>query len=282
MKTQIRNSIKLALLLFTTIVLFSCSKSDDAPATETPITVKDIYVCGSTSNGTIFSATIWKNGVATNLTDGIKNALGSSVFVSGTDVYVSGREYNSNSVSVAKVWKNGISVSLFDGTKDAIAFSVFVVGSTVYAAGFERNNANKRVAKIWKDGIALPNFTNITQNSAINSIFVVGDNVYSAGYEGAFAKIWKNGVLTNSPAESDEVFESSAQSIVVLGSDVYSSGYVKPINGNQSTAIVWKNGIPVAPTITNGTKPAEARAIKVVGSDVYTAGLEGNVTNYFA
>lgn len=57
-----------------------------------------------------------ENGVATNLSDGTKNALANAVYVYGNDVYVAGDEDNAT-VRVAKVWKNGIATSLTDGTK---------------------------------------------------------------------------------------------------------------------------------------------------------------------
>jgi hypothetical protein len=56
--------------------------------------VPDIYVAGNENNGTVNIAKVWKNGTPTNLTNGNFNALAYSIFVSGTDVYAAGSEYN--------------------------------------------------------------------------------------------------------------------------------------------------------------------------------------------
>ncbi len=70
----------------------------------------DVYVAGYEQTSSLSSFTIaklWKNGVATNLTNGTR-AL--SVYVSGTNVYVAG--YESNGVGTPRLWKNNIIVPL--------------------------------------------------------------------------------------------------------------------------------------------------------------------------
>ncbi|MBA3673788.1 MAG: hypothetical protein H0W75_02340 [Chitinophagaceae bacterium] len=68
-------------------------------------------------------AKIWKNGVATSLSDGTKDASAYSVFVSGSDVYVAGKE-EAGSITIAKLWKNGVATSL--STANSGALGVFV------------------------------------------------------------------------------------------------------------------------------------------------------------
>jgi hypothetical protein len=53
------------------------------------VSATDTYVAGYEFNGTKNVAKIWNNGVATNLTSGTNDAYADSVFVFGTDVYVS-------------------------------------------------------------------------------------------------------------------------------------------------------------------------------------------------
>ncbi|MDR0815762.1 MAG: hypothetical protein LBN37_08450, partial [Bacteroidales bacterium] len=147
-----------------------------------------VYVAGSDGN----VATVWKNGTATPLTDGTKDAEARSVYVSGTDVYTAGYEGN-----VAKVWINGTAQNLTDGTKDAVANSVYVSGTDVYAAGSEHNN--NYVATVWKNGTVLNNLTDGTKSAEANSVYVSGTDVYAAGYENNgnnyVAKVWKNGTV---------------------------------------------------------------------------------------
>ncbi len=64
----------------------------------------DIYVAGNMTNSEqITTAVIWKNGVATKLTDGTSNAEAIAIAISGGNVYVSGYMNNLQAV----YWKNG-------------------------------------------------------------------------------------------------------------------------------------------------------------------------------
>ena len=71
---------------------------------------------------------VWKNGtVLHNLTDGMRNAVVYSLFVSGSDVYTAGYENNENDNRVAKVWKNDkLLYTLSDGTYSVYTDSVCV------------------------------------------------------------------------------------------------------------------------------------------------------------
>ena len=91
----------------------SCKKNDNDKV--------DVYVAGVRGN----NATLWKNGIAKNLTDGTNYAYANSVFVSGGDVYVAGYEINGQNY-IATLWKNGIAQDLYIAS-NTMANSVFVV-----------------------------------------------------------------------------------------------------------------------------------------------------------
>jgi hypothetical protein len=121
----------------------------------------DVYVAGTVNSQVshilpteIFStgqkgvATYWKNGENITLST---NGRAQSIFVNGTDVYVSGSIYNAeNSVSTpfgqlhvntAIYWKNNIPVSLVeDSNSNAYSISVTKNGD-VYTAGWIDNQA---------------------------------------------------------------------------------------------------------------------------------------------
>lgn len=242
----------------------------------------DVYMAGNgattTSYGLRNIAKIWKNGTATNLTDGTKNAFAEYVFVAGNDVYVAGTETfgptNSlvDQVIIAKIWKNGVETAL---STSANALSVFVAGNDVYVAGYVENNEKITIATLWKNGIP----THLSDGSSsvfARSVYVVDNNVYVAGTEIAgdkvIAKFWKNGVATNL---NDSTTKSYAQNIIVsANNDVYISGYEIPNDGRKSIAKYWKNG--VSTELTNGTIASFARSMFVFGNDIYVVGKDNN------
>lgn len=231
----------------------------------------DVYVAG-TQNGT---ATLWKNGVATNLTNPPTGPLfyqsaAYSVFVAGTDVYVAG----SSQGFVATVWKNGVATTLNSGTYGSEANAVFVSGTDVYTAGYESQMVASTlvsVAKVWKNGIA----TSLTSGSAdavASSVYVAGTDVYVAGKEGNAAKVWKNGFgSTLSVTGADKAV---ANSIFVSGTDVYVAGTEDDGNSINSYAKLWKNGTGTFLTTSNYRNGA--RSVYVKGTDVYVAGSKAN------
>ena len=77
-----------------------------------------VYATGAQHNGSEYVATLWTNGVATELAGGSE---GYSVFVSGSDVYVAGIGGND-----ALLWVNGTATTLATDGGSA-AYSVFVV-----------------------------------------------------------------------------------------------------------------------------------------------------------
>ena len=73
------------------LALLACSGGGGStPVIPPPPTVTDVYLTGYESNGTKNVAKVWKNGTATPLTDGTREASANSSTLSGSDVYVGG------------------------------------------------------------------------------------------------------------------------------------------------------------------------------------------------
>ena len=86
----------------------------------------DVYVCGAEASPSDHDAAkYWKNGVAVTLTDGTNKAFANAILLSGSDVYVTGYEFNGKNF-VAKLWKNGVATDLSDGSKRAQATGIFL------------------------------------------------------------------------------------------------------------------------------------------------------------
>ena len=246
--TKIYKNMKAIIVLLA--VMAATFSSCDESVPEPKKTATAIYVAGNDG----YKATYWKNGVATNLTNGVNRAVAQSIYVSGKDIHVAGSEIAKGKWR-ARYWKNGIVTNLTNGPNSSSAFSVFVSGSDVYVAG------NDGLAAIcWKNGIA----TTLGFGRA-SSVFVSGSDVYVAGQVGHDATYWKNGVATTlaAPAES----HNSANSIFVSGKDVYVAGN-HILDGTSQHAIYWKNGVA---TLLANNHWSFATSIFAARSNVYVA-----------
>lgn len=254
--------------------LIPLSGLGQASATGITVVDGDVYVAGE-EGGDFFvftgTAKYWKNGQEVLLTDPRGAAVATAIAVSGTTVYVAGRQQEGNH-TVAMLWKNGQPVALTNGTSDADATSIFVADGSVYVAGYEG-----RVAKYWKNGQPV-SLTDGQHEAYASSITVDGNDVYVAGLEyenGPVIKYWKNGkavLLT-----TGSVASASATSIAVEGDNVYVAGwegdYMGVVGGRGTVGKYWKNGSAVH--LTNGSTYAYITSLAVDGGDVYVAGYEG-------
>jgi hypothetical protein len=187
----------------------------------------DVYVAGGTAYNIAAHARYWKNGAPVDLggsliyssqngTNGFPTSTG--IYVSGSDIYVSGYQQTAGTSPVAIYWKNGTPVFLStDSLSGSEAYSIFVAGSDVYVAGWQNINNYSR-AMLWKNGTPTP-LTSNNVSSAATSMFVYGNDIYVAGYTWVaptgnyVAAYWKNGSLVQL---SDGSSNASAYSIFVV------------------------------------------------------------------
>lgn len=178
-------------------------RSGEADAFGLAISGGDVYVAGfevaitGTPEGFVVApvAMLWKNGVATALTDGHTAALAASVAVAGGNVFVCGRVLR-DSVYVATLWKDGVPASLTDGTYDAVTSGIAVdEGGAVVVSGGE-SDGKLDVAKLWREGspidLTWSGPDGIDDATAL-AVTVSGADVYAAGHHGVEATYWKNG-----------------------------------------------------------------------------------------
>jgi len=184
-------------------------------------------------NGWGSYAILWKNGEIQTLTNDSHYADANSVYVSGEDVYVAGKDGGN-----AVLWKNGVAQKLTDSAHRAVANSVFVQGDDIYVAGRGRDGA----AALWKNG-EIQNLDLIFGgiSGSANSIFVYNGDVYVAGRQTFqllpknlwdIATLWKNGKMQDLAVER----LAGANSVFVFNGDVYVAGY------KNNYAELWKNG----------------------------------------
>ena len=240
-------------------------------------------------------AKLWKNGIGKELTKGVDKGnpynyysvsffelrtslhyyerddidraawpcdYASSVFVSGTDVYVA-----LNEGAEAKIWKNEKVETLPNGNR---ATCVSVSGNDVYVAGSSESGIT--IATVWKNGKVYQTLTDKSnpdkwgrKDAIAKSIFVSGNDVYAIDLSVHNGRIWKNGVILYSLG--DESNFANAKSIFVFGNDVYVCGRegITPklwINGNQQT-------------LSLETNYGVANSVYVSDKDVYVVGMEG-------
>jgi hypothetical protein len=233
-----------------------------------------VYVCGTGITG----AGDWKDGVFTSLTNCFRTT---SIYVSGTDIYVTGID---NTGFGPAYWKNGIynSLPMSPTHNSGAGQSIVVSGTDVYVAGFDEINGSRSKPMCWKNGTALPTvtFTGTDTLGVLYGVAVSGTDVYVAGYESPFtgneiAMYWKNG----SPVPlTDGSSVAIATGCYFSGSDIYVSGYITGI----TQAYYWKNGTPLplnTPLIT-GTCFGRSVYVSAAG-DAYVCGEYKGLAKYW-
>lgn len=249
------------------IWLGACSKGGSSGSV-----AEIVYISGYEESAGFSISKIWKDGVATALTDGTHASSLSSLFLSGTDVFVGGTDYDSITGEIGKHWKNNEGTAVDRIASDSSRINgITVVDGQVHAAGQIDDVALRAI--YWLDGNS-SYLTDGTRAASALGIYADESDIYIAGFENNgsvnVAKIWKNGVAT---LLTDGTRNAKALSVFVYQSDVYAAGFEN--NGTNNVAKYWKNGVESA--LSDGSAGAMATALVIENGDVHAAGFDGNV-----
>lgn len=197
----------------------------------------DVYVAGTERRPSgVGIIRLWKNGVASDVTNGAKDAMVTSLFVNGNDVYIGGSQKTIGAINTtATLWKNGTPQHLTSTTSYYNAvLSVQVAGTDVYAAVQEADSGF-----VVKNGTKLSRPTGILE---MRDIFLSGNDLYVLGKQSSITtSVWKNGVLLyNLIYAGFADYYDGGQGLYVKDGDVYVSGAT--LVGSNYNAVLWKNG----------------------------------------
>ena len=200
-------------------------------------------------------------------------ARGTSVAVSGTDVYVAGFYTNTSGKQAAVYWKNGTLVPLHDtATGNAQAKAIAVSGTNVYVAGWVDEGTKSAV--VWKNGTP----TTSVQGGHLRGAGGggVGLGRVRGGYyadlgEGSVVLVEERRLRGRLTCTTTNF--SRANGITVSGSDVYAAGYYLPVPARRRPA----TGRTERRACSRETwRQRQATSVLVSGTDVYAAGYYMN------
>ncbi|RYY56901.1 MAG: hypothetical protein EOO09_04870 [Chitinophagaceae bacterium] len=232
-------------VLFAVYVTFflnlSCSK--DKKSMQPDPDGRTVIAVGSFENNAgITVPAVWVNGVPQTL--GSVEGEAYDLFVSGSDVYVTGYELTgTGSDRVARLWKNGVGQTLPSGTGYASGEQVYVANNKVYVLGFD--DFSYRTA-LWVDGVKqavpLPAHPYNGGNQNVG-LAVDGTDIYTCGATRnargtAKATLMRGGGRMGVDTLANTV--SHAERIFISGKDVYMVGLEE--EGVLVKPRLWKNG----------------------------------------
>jgi hypothetical protein len=237
----------------------------------------DVYVVGFEYNGTVNVAKLWKNGIATNISDGTKNATATGVFVKGNDVYVS---FTEGVKKRAKLWHNGAVTTLpFPDSNDPFTESGARGVSEGVVVGYHQVASTGRfVAAYWGE-TGLVNISNAaTDNAEASAIHIKTINNFTRTSICGSIKSY------NTTAETKTFFwggQFSNPSFNIYGNALATSisntcfindnGFTY-IGGRYNTPTIWMEG---SPAITLANNNGAVSGLYVVGNtSIYAVGNE--------
>ncbi len=170
-----------------TLINLNSGTFNRAEANDIQVVNGNVYVSGGASNLTTSEskAVYWVNGVMNILPNTSGSSYSEGLFVSGTDIYLTGRDSLDN-----VYWKNGIKfiLSVPNPYTNVSSNAIFAQNNDVYVAGSHNfynfpGNLTYANASYWKNGIAsiLTNYTSIKSANLLD-VFVKNNIAYTVGY----------------------------------------------------------------------------------------------------
>ena len=257
--------MKNCILLALALGLLACG--DDADPVDNTVHLAG-YLANSSMDGDN-TASYWKDGVYTALTDEDFQSGVGSLYVDGSTVLIGGEKHSPSLFSTSVIWRDGI-----ESTIDEAFGESMVASHNNKLLGVWLNKTSGWVLN--KNGISQP-IQDTAYSYAPMSMTIVGDDIYASGCASGspqppnysppqYAQYWKNGQLL-----FREIEPSNALSIFIFQNDVYMAGYAYTNDSPWTFACYWKNGQRF--DLTDGSKPAGAKSIFVSKNHVYVAGV---------
>jgi hypothetical protein len=275
------------LIIVTYIAIMGACSKDDAVAGAENQKPETIYVAGYKYNSTlgIRVATVWKNGVATTLSNSTNGSEVRGMVVVGQDVYCIGYQYDQANVLRGMYWKNGqeISLSSVVGGNYEVT-GICAIGNDVYVSVNDTGFINIGIggfqyarARLWKNGqpISSLNTPNNDPNEPFlyaqtSCVFASGNKVTIGGkvlqgtvYKGTY---WQTDITGANKTEVNLTQDNYINGITNIGNDVYSLGNM----GNKPK--YWKNSTALA--LSDDNIRTDIGNIIAIGTDTYAVGSE--------
>lgn len=213
------------------------------------ISGNDILIAGTgQDNGSKSKLKLWKNGVITEITQGIAtDAFCSDMIIDKSDVYIAGSEtLDSLEIRVAKYWKNGSPVSFEQSAeiKRIVKFNNEIYCSGV-SGGLPCYWNNGEITTLGNDkgqcvGITFKN----------NLIQALVSSVASGKYQ---TSLWNNSTSTALTDANSHPEGSFGTELIYTDTEIIAAGGI--FNPNETVSpVIWKNGKIQLMPVTTGTQ----------------------------
>ena len=193
------------------------------------IFVKDgnFYVCGLSVSDNVAKASIWENGVLTQLDTLLSNAL--SIWVD-QDVYACGL-VNDGIVSRASYWKNGQRVLLNQSDYRSNARDLKVFNNQVHVIGEAYNTTS--LGLYWVDGVEYDLTDSLSFND-LQNLLIADNKLYILGEDPVNdqIKLYDGNSFT---ILSGTDIDAQAMQMKIVDQDIYTFGFSEALNNPDSS-----------------------------------------------